>query len=80
MANSITKFKAYIDKLDTVYQQASATSILDADADTVRMGAKAGEFLIPKMSMDGLADYSRSSGYVKGDAVSYTHLTLPTKA
>ena len=41
MANSITKFKAYIDKLDTVYQQASATSILDADADTVRMGAKA---------------------------------------
>lgn len=45
MANSITKFKAYIDKLDTVYQQASATSILDADADTVRMGAKAGEFL-----------------------------------
>lgn len=74
MANSITKFKAYIDKLDTVYQQASATSILDADADTVRMGAKAGEFLIPKMSMDGLADYSRSSGYVKGD-VTITYAT-----
>lgn len=76
MANSITKFKAYIDKLDTVYQQASATSILDADADTVRMGAKAGEFLIPKMSMDGLADYSRSSGYVKGDVT----ITYSTKS
>lgn len=76
MANSITKFKAYIDKLDTVYQQASATSILDADADTVRMGAKAGEFLIPKMSMDGLADYSRSSGYVKGDVT----ITYKTKS
>ena len=38
------------------------------------MGAKAGEFLIPKMSMDGLADYSRSSGYVKGD-VSITYET-----
>lgn len=76
MANSITKFKAYIDKLDTVYQQASATSILDADADTVRMGAKAGEFLIPKMSMDGLADYSRSSGYVKGDVT----ITYGTKS
>lgn len=76
MANSITKFKAYIDKLDTVYQQASATSILDADADTVRMGAKAGEFLIPKMSMDGLADYSRSSGYVKGDVT----ITYETKS
>ncbi len=76
MANSITKFKAYIDKLDTVYQQASATSILDADADTVRMGAKAGEFLVPKMSMDGLADYSRSSGYVKGDVT----ITYETKS
>ena len=76
MANSITKFKAYIDKRDTVYQQASATSILDADADTVRMGAKAGEFLIPKMSMDGLADYSRSSGYVKGDVT----ITYETKS
>lgn len=76
MANSITKFKAYIDKLDTVYQQASATSILDADSDTVRMGAKAGEFLIPKMSMDGLADYSRSSGYVKGDVT----ITYETKS
>lgn len=76
MANSITKFKAYIDKLDTVYQRASATSILDADADTVRMGAKAGEFLIPKMSMDGLADYSRSSGYVKGDVT----ITYETKS
>lgn len=76
MANSITKFRAYIDKLDTVYQQASATSILDADADTVRMGAKAGEFLIPKMSMDGLADYSRSSGYVKGDVT----ITYETKS
>ena len=76
MANSITKFKAYIDKLDTVYQQASATSILDADADTVRMGAKAGEFLIPKMSMDGLADYSRSNGYVQGDVT----ITYETKS
>lgn len=76
MANSITKFKAYIDKLDTVYQQASATSILDADADTVRVGAKTGEFLIPKMSMDGLADYSRSSGYVKGDVT----ITYETKS
>lgn len=67
MANAITHFKKYIDLLDTVYQQAAATSILDADATTVRMGANAGEFLIPKISMNGLADYSRSTGYVKGD-------------
>lgn len=76
MANSIAKFKKYIDKLDTVYQQASATSILDADADTVRMGATAGEFLIPKISMDGLADYSRSNGYVQGDVT----ITYETKS
>lgn len=76
MANSIAKFKKYVDKLDTVYQQASATSILDADADTVRMGATAGEFLIPKISMDGLADYSRSNGYVQGDVT----ITYETKS
>lgn len=67
MANAITHFKKYIDLLDTVYQQSAATSILDADATTVRMGANAGEFLIPKISMNGLADYSRATGYVKGD-------------
>lgn len=75
MANSITKFKKYIDLLDEVYKQASLTASLDSDATLARQGANANEIIIPKISMDGLADYSRSGGYVSGD-VTLTHETV----
>ena len=65
MANSITKFKKYIDLLDEVYKNASLTSVLDGDSTLVRMGANANEIIIPKISMDGLADYSRNGGMLK---------------
>lgn len=67
MANSITLAKNYIELLDEVYKNASLTSVLDSDASTARQGANANEIMIPKLSMDGLADYSRNDGYVKGD-------------
>lgn len=67
MANSITLAKDYISLLDEVYKNASLTSVLDSDASTARQGANANEIMIPKLSMDGLADYSRNDGYVKGD-------------
>ena len=67
MANSITKFKKYIDLLDEVYKAAAITSVLDADASLYKAGANANEIVIPKMSMDGLATYSRNGGYVAGD-------------
>ncbi|MDE6670882.1 MAG: hypothetical protein K2K16_01655, partial [Ruminococcus sp.] len=38
-----------------------------SDALTVRQGTNTNEILIPKIDMDGLADYSRSGGYVDGD-------------
>jgi len=66
---SITKFKKYIDKLDEVYKQSSLTSDLDGDTSLVRAGANANEIVIPKMSLDGLADYSRNGGYVSGAVV-----------
>ena len=56
MANSITLFKKYIDLLDEVYKQNAKTSILDGDSTLVQMGANANEIVIPKISMDGLAD------------------------
>ena len=65
MANAITKFKKYIDKLDEVYKQASLTADLDGDNALVQAGANANEIVIPKMSLDGLADYSRN-GVVLG--------------
>ena len=75
MANAITKFKTYIALLDEVYKQASLTADLDSDPTLVKAGANANEIIIPKISMDGLADYSRSSGYVKGD-VTLTNETV----
>lgn len=67
MANSIALVKKYVDHLDTVYRQASLTNDLESNAATVRMGTNANEIVIPKIDMDGLADYSRTSGYVSGD-------------
>lgn len=75
MANAITKFKKYVDLLDEVYKLASLTSDLDSDATLARQGANANEIIIPKLSMDGLGDYSRNSGYVKGD-VTLTNETV----
>lgn len=75
MANSIALFKKYIDLLDEVYKDASKTSELDGDATLVRAGANANEIIIPKMTMDGLGDYSRNGGYAQGD-VSLTHETV----
>jgi hypothetical protein len=75
MANNIAKFKKYIDLLDEVYKVNAKTSILDGDTTLVRAGANADEIVIPKMSLDGLADYSRNSGYVNGD-VNLTNETV----
>jgi hypothetical protein len=74
MANNIALFKRYIDLLDEVYEAESTTAELDSDASLARAGANANEIVIPKLSMDGLANYSRNSGYVSGDV----DLTLET--
>ena len=66
MANSITLFKKYIDLLDEVYQNASVTSALDGDMTLVQMGANTNEIVIPKISMDGLADYDATAAMCMG--------------
>lgn len=67
MPNSIALATKYVPLLDEVYKQASLTSDLDGAAELVREGANANELIIPKLTMDGLANYSRNSGYVGGD-------------
>ena len=67
MANSIQLAKVYTNLLDEVYRQSALTAVLESDASLARQGANANEIIIPKLSMDGLADYSRNSGYVNGD-------------
>lgn len=75
MANTIALFKQYTSLLDEVYKNAALTSVLDGAAELARQGANADELIIPKISMDGLADYSRNGGYVSGD-VSLTNETV----
>lgn len=75
MANSITTFKKYIDLIDDVYKENAKTAILDGDNSLVQAGSNAHEIVIPKISMDGLGDYSRSGGYVDGD-VTVTNETV----
>ena len=67
MANRIALAKNYVELLDEVYKSASLTSVLDSDPATARAGVNANEIMIPKLSMDGLAEYSRNDGYIKGD-------------
>lgn len=75
MANSISLFKQYVPLLDEVYKLASLTSDLDGAPELARQGNNANELIIPKIDMNGLADYSRNSGYVAGD-VTLTNETV----
>ena len=75
MANTIALFKKYVPLLDEVYKEAALTSDLDSDATLAQAGANANEIIIPKISMDGLGDYDRNSGYTNGD-VNLTNETV----
>ena len=75
MPNSIELFKQYLPLLDEVYKTSSLTSVLDGASELMTQGANANELIIQKMSMDGLGDYDRNSGYVHGN-VSLTNETV----
>lgn len=75
MANAITLAKQFVPILDEVYKLASLTSDLDGSPELARAGANANELIIPKLSMQGLASYSRNGGYVAGD-VTLTNETI----
>ncbi|MBF1036175.1 MAG: hypothetical protein HXL15_01820 [Parvimonas sp.] len=67
MANNIQAAKKYLPVLDEIYKVNSLTAVLDGNPELAREGANAGELLIAKLSMQGLADYNRNTGYVDGD-------------
>jgi hypothetical protein len=75
MPNTIERAKKYVPLLDEVYKNSAKTGILESGSDMVRAGANVEEIVLPKIDMDGLADYSRSTGYVPGfDSVTWeTH-------
>ncbi len=67
MAHSITLAKEYMAELDKVYKYVSKTAVLDTPAAQIRPGTKANEVLIAKMSLQGLGEYDKATGYVSGD-------------
>lgn len=75
MPNAITLAQKFVPILDDIYKEASLTSILDGASDLVKQGSNANELIIPKMSMQGLGNYNRNSGYVSGN-VTLTNETV----
>lgn len=75
MANAIALAKKYVPLLDEVYKKSALTAVLESDSTLSRAGANTNEIIIPKLSMDGLGDYDRNSGYTQGD-VSLTWETV----
>lgn len=75
MGNSIELAKQFVPILDEIYANASLTAKLDGNPELVQQGANANELIIPMLSMEGLGDYDRNSGYVAGD-VTMTNETV----
>jgi hypothetical protein len=67
MANSITQGKVYIPMLDEAYKYASLTSVLDSDPSLIRIAENGKDFLVGKISLQGLGTTSRGGNYVGGD-------------
>ena len=65
MANSINYGKIFQSQLDKLAVVALKTGWMEANAGQVRYNG-GNEVKIPKMSLDGLADYSRENGYPAG--------------
>ena len=68
MANTINLAKKYTTLLDAQYKKELTSDVLSIPDELVREAQNAGEVLLPKVSTDGLGDYSRGDGYPAGDA------------
>ena len=75
MPNNIALAQQFVPILDEIYVNASLTAKLDGNPELVQQGANANELIIPMLDMQGLGDYSRNDGYVKGD-VTLTNETV----
>lgn len=66
MPNTIALAKNYTSLLDEVYRAASVTSDLIGDPAMTKAGANANEIIYPQITVTGLGDYDRNSGYTTG--------------
>lgn len=63
MANNIVLAKNYTNLLDEVYKLESVTTGLTSDPSMAKAGRNANEICYPQISVQGLGDYDRNSGY-----------------
>lgn len=63
---AIALAKNYAPLLDEVYKKASVTSDLTGDPKMARAGVNVNEICYPQISVTGLGDYDRNSGYTNG--------------
>ena len=66
MPNTIALAKNYTSLLDEVYRSASVTADLTSDSTMSKAGANANEIIYPQISVTGLGEYDRNSGYTTG--------------
>lgn len=66
MPNTIALAKNYTSLLDEVYRRASVTEDLTSPPEMKKAGANANEIIYPQISVTGLGDYDRNSGYTTG--------------
>lgn len=64
---SIALFTKYLNQVDFLYSETSKTAILDGNNAIVSMAKGCNEMKFPKITVDGLSDYSRTTGYETGD-------------
>lgn len=77
MGNNIVLAKNYVSLLDEVYKNASVTADLMAAPKLVRAGSNAKSVLYPMISVKGLGDYDRNSGYTDGSVnVNWEEITF----
>lgn len=74
---AITLAKTYINLLDEVYKNSACSADLVAAPELVRAGNTAKSVLYPQISLNGLGDYDRNSGYTDGAVdVSWEEVTF----
>lgn len=66
MPNTIALAKNYTGLLDEVYRSASVTADLTSDPKLSRAGANANEIIYPQITVSGLGEYDRNTGYTTG--------------
>ncbi len=66
MPNNIAFTRNYTSVIDEVYQRAGVSGVLNSGRRMVRAGHNAKEIMIPKISVTGLAEYTRNVGYKTG--------------